>query len=87
VIYADILISCSLAAVLEIYTQHFYTSSSFAQHPLLFSLQSLSVPTSVVDPNPGIRDRKIRILVPGCATNIPDHVCRSLVAIIGVKNA
>jgi len=31
VIYADILISCSLAAVLKIYTQHFYTSSSFAQ--------------------------------------------------------
>ena len=30
-IYADILISCSLAAVLKIYTQHFYTSSSFAQ--------------------------------------------------------
>jgi hypothetical protein len=29
VIYADILTSCSLAAVLEIYTQHFYTSSSF----------------------------------------------------------
>jgi hypothetical protein len=31
VIYADILISCSLAAVLEIYIQHLYTSSSFAQ--------------------------------------------------------
>jgi hypothetical protein len=29
VIYADILISWLLAAVLEIYTQHFYTSSSF----------------------------------------------------------
>jgi hypothetical protein len=29
VIYADILISSLLAAVLEIYSQHFYTSSSF----------------------------------------------------------
>jgi hypothetical protein len=29
VVYADILTSCSLAVVLEIYTQHFYTSSSF----------------------------------------------------------
>jgi hypothetical protein len=36
VIYADILISCSLAAVLEIYTQHFYTSSSFCATFLLF---------------------------------------------------
>ncbi len=33
-IYVDILISCSLAAVLKIYTQHFYTSSSFAQQNL-----------------------------------------------------
>jgi hypothetical protein len=32
VIYADILTSCSLAAVLEIYTQHFYTSSSFLRN-------------------------------------------------------
>ncbi len=31
VIYADILISCSLAAVLEIYTQHFTRRLHFAQ--------------------------------------------------------
>ena len=42
-IYADILISCSLAAVLEIYTQHFYTSSSFAQqYPYYVTIQFIS---------------------------------------------
>jgi hypothetical protein len=39
---------------------------------------------------PWIRDpegKKIRILYPGSAMNIPDHISKSLVTIIWVKNA
>jgi hypothetical protein len=47
VIYADILFSSSLAAVLEIYSQHFYTSSSFnattaIKFPTIFFVQPTS---------------------------------------------
>jgi hypothetical protein len=38
VIYADILISCSLAAVLEIYTQHFTRRLHFAQQHYIFQI-------------------------------------------------
>jgi hypothetical protein len=89
---------------------NFYLNSSFSFSvfpflfpfctiiPLLYffsSPQSLSLPTSVVDPNGGSGDfftpgsgiKKSLIMDPGSATNIPDHISMSLIIIIWVKNA
>jgi hypothetical protein len=57
VIYADILFSSLLAAVLEIYSQHFYTSfnatvASFHIHALIKKKSA----NSVADPDPGSGD-------------------------------